>query len=1031
MNCPNGSIGSILFLKTAGSKIFKAGVLTLATLTVPGTFAADTPTNSIKEVSTTVRNQILVELRPGDTTPANLFDLNAKTLVFTPDGGGQYSREITALQWEEDIGMPVGDGDRISLENFDFDFAGQRWDAFFVNSHGVVTFGGPLREPWWGGEPLREIANRFITAPTISPLFWPVVRWNVVNVVKWAYNASLLNVAHWPDRVVVTWITTYSNYWVHDVPPERPARVQAVLRADGKIVFSYVDVSFDHGIVGVFPDSGTQPATIDLSQSDSRVLRTPGEVFHYPSRPDLGEISCRIIDALGDNFDLFVFHSASPFDGDGQSWCSVGEHAQGIGLRGPPSSHLPCGESRVKGQMCNVLWMQSHNVFDARRNRPFRGAKYIFTHEVAHTWGAFVSYDRDGQRQQLSEGPHWPRWLHTPAAFHPPGNPADFGFSVLGGFYWRDNGDGTYTSEFGRWGNLAFSWLDLYLMGLAAASEVPDLFILRNPKPVDGRRPTYRAEKETISIEQIIAAEGPRKPSAAQSQKDFNAGFVYLLEAGQAPSGSLLDLHARQRDEVVDHWALITGGRSRLTTSVGPRITKEFSHFANGAWNDQSTTSDLVLLNVAPSTVSPTVYFYNPMGELIDPSQVVDVTDDLETTADGGVTAAIVSSGELTIPTHGRGPLVTGSVKVISDGLIGGVLRFNDSVAGVAGVGAGRPVNDAVFPARRQVGGINTGAAIRNPETEPMTVTCRLMQGGEVLETAKIKLEGDGQKARFIHELFPDTDTSDFVGSVRCAAPPGKKFTGVALELDAASRIFTTLPLIPVGDVHQDTNLHFAHFAAGDAITSDLVLVNVGAAAVRPAIYFHDPQGRLVEAATVVDVTGDLIITDEGALTLGTGKIPPLGEWTVSTVGTGKLTVGSVKVVSDGPLGGVLRFDSPSGVAGVGASQPVAAAVFPARRQVGGINTGAAIRNLETEPMTVTCQLMKKGVVLERRELALKGNGQAARFVDEMFPRSDTSGFVGSVVCAAPEGGRFAGVALELDVVNRIFTTLPLVPVPR
>ena len=44
-------------------------------------------------------------------------------------------------------------------------------------------------------------------------------------------------------------------------------------------------------------------------------------------------------------------------------------------------------------------------------------------------------------------------------------------------------------------------------------------------------------------------------------------------------------------------------------------------------------------------------------------------------------------------------------------------------------------------------------------------------------------------------KAFTGTDTSDFVGSVRCAAPEEGMFTGVALELDAVNRIFTTLPV--------------------------------------------------------------------------------------------------------------------------------------------------------------------------------------------------------------------------------------------
>ena len=72
------------------------------------------------------------------------------------------------------------------------------------------------------------------------------------------------------------------------------------------------------------------------------------------------------------------------------------------------------------------------------------------------------------------------------------------------------------------------------------------------------------------------------------------------------------------------------------------------------------------------------------------------------------------------------------------------------------------------------------------------------MKAGVVLEEVEIPLEANGQEARFIEEVFPRTDTSDFVGSVRCTAPGEAMFTGVAVELDAGNRIFTTLPVVPV-----------------------------------------------------------------------------------------------------------------------------------------------------------------------------------------------------------------------------------------
>ena len=313
------------------------------------------------------------------------------------------------------------------------------------------------------------------------------------------------------------------------------------------------------------------------------------------------------------------------------------------------------------------------------------------------------------------------------------------------------------------------------------------------------------------------------------------------------------------------------------------------------------------------------------------------------------------------------------------------------------------------------------------------------MRGGDALESVDISLAGNGQVAGFIEELFTRTDTRDFVGSVRSRASGERMFTGVAVELDTGNRIFTTLPVVPVdpeGGEEEETTLTFAHFANGTSgdgtlITSDLVLVNVAASTARPAIYFYDRSGQLLEPESMVDVDEDLVVREHGGLTLRTA-MARLGELTISTHGRGEVVTGSVRVVSNGPIGGVLRFDIPGvGVAGVGASQPTGDALFPARRQTGGIRTAAAIRNLETERATVRCWLMSGGVELEEVDIPLNGNGQNARFIDEVFTRTDTKDFVGSVRCTTGGDGMFTGVAVELDTGNRIFTTLPVVPVHR
>ena len=106
-------------------------------------------------------------------------------------------------------------------------------------------------------------------------------------------------------------------------------------------------------------------------------------------------------------------------------------------------------------------------------------------------------------------------------------------------------------------------------------------------------------------------------------------------------------------------------------------------------------------------------------------------------------------------------------------------------------------------------------------------------------------------------------------------------------------------------------------------------------------------------------------------------------------------------------------------------------ALFPVRRQEGGITTGVAIHNLESSPGLVRCDLMRECVLLDAASIPLEANGQTSWFIDQAFPAADTSDFAGSVRCDAVGEGRFTAVALEMDPGNRIFTTLPVVPVPE
>ena len=459
-------------------------------------------------------------------------------------------------------------------------------------------------------------------------------------------------------------------------------------------------------------------------------------------------------------------------------------------------------------------------------------------------------------------------------------------------------------------------------------------------------------------------------------------------------------------------------GRSQPSDPVEatPRmpVALDFAHFANGT----GITSEMVLVNVAPRPLRPAIYFYDRGGHLIDPDSVVDLTGDLKVTEDGSLSALTEMEplGALTISTHGRGELASGSVKVVSDGPLGGVLRFDLPGIGVAGVGASPPVQDAIFPARRQAGGIRTAAALHNLGAEAMGVNCRLMSGGVALEEAEIHHRArqgtvhrhrrrDGCCGAYLQHAFggaggPDGRRKQADDSGLCAFRQR--------DLDHRSGVRES---VHRGERSRPHPLSYGHPSEPPRY---LFLRHRGRA--RGRRIGGGPHGR----------SGG----HRGRRSDGPNGDGAAGSATISTHGRGALVSGSVRVVSDGPIGGMLRFEHPAlGVAGVGASPPVSDALFPVRRQAGGITTGVALHNLESSPGLLRCDLMREGVLLDAASIPLEANGQTAWLIDQAFPSADTSDFAGSVRCDAVGEGLFSAVALEMDPGNRIFTTLPVVPV--
>ena len=320
------------------------------------------------------------------------------------------------------------------------------------------------------------------------------------------------------------------------------------------------------------------------------------EAFHYLTLPRPQDLSCTVIKALGDKFDFLAYYSdfrvdnqeaGTPSDGpkggnvlgtgelqhDLGAYCTEGRFQWGyvqpvyvgsIQMQEWPPDGAPVASDH---DITSYLHQLAERTSDGKIP-PYNYAMSQIGHEMGHRWAAFVSAKVKGETIQL--GPvHWARGLQAPVAF-PYQRPTEA--SAMGGGVWQDNFDGTYTQLDDDYYVPAtgYSYLDLYLMGLISVAEVPDFFILKNLLPAGkdaNGHPIFKADRTKVTIQDVIAAEGPRLPDVDHSQKKFNTGIVVVVEHGRAPSPELLERANGIRMRWMDYWETTTGHRASMTTN--------------------------------------------------------------------------------------------------------------------------------------------------------------------------------------------------------------------------------------------------------------------------------------------------------------------------------------------------------------------------------------------------------------------------------------------------------------------------------
>jgi len=320
------------------------------------------------------------------------------------------------------------------------------------------------------------------------------------------------------------------------------------------------------------------------------------ESFHYLDLPDPQDLACTVIKSLGDRFDFLAYYSDFRIDnqeagtpsagprggnvtgignqqGNLENYCSSGRfqwgYVQPVYVGSNQMQERPPQDAPIEG--ARDITFYEHQLAESSPDhtmRPYNYAMSQLGHEMGHRWGVDVSAKfKDGT---IPLGPvHWARGVHAPVAF-PYQRPTEA--SAMGGSVWRDNFDGTFTQLDDDYYVPAagYSYLDLYLMGLISAAEVPDFFVLKNlaaaGKDANGC-PIFKADRVKVTVQDVIAAEGPRLPDVGHSQRLFNTGMVLVVEHGKQPSKELIERVNGIRQEWMKYWQITTGRRSSMTVA--------------------------------------------------------------------------------------------------------------------------------------------------------------------------------------------------------------------------------------------------------------------------------------------------------------------------------------------------------------------------------------------------------------------------------------------------------------------------------
>jgi MYXO-CTERM domain-containing protein len=299
------------------------------------------------------------------------------------------------------------------------------------------------------------------------------------------------------------------------------------------------------------------------------------------------DITNRFFEKYADEFDeiiLFTTFSDTGAMGASAYEMSVQNKVKGIGRAVFDNTSFWGAEKKKLTAFVNMMRIDTYEGYGVALTSPDNWLYAVIGQEFGHGWLSFMSYiDANGVKSMGLLGRDESHWASTLQAYA----------SVLDGneFSAAPDGDGYYSVVNS---NARFSPLDLYGMGLIPASEVPPFFLIKDAVTATGRtvnpanpiRSTTKLKgtREDITIEQVVASEGPRIPSSDNSQHGFRVAFVLLTRPGETAAQVIPT--ANKLNEVRKVWEQqfgeMTGGKGTMCTQVSAPCGAPTAHIGAG-----------------------------------------------------------------------------------------------------------------------------------------------------------------------------------------------------------------------------------------------------------------------------------------------------------------------------------------------------------------------------------------------------------------------------------------------------------------